>query len=187
VRILALDPSLTGTGVALYGTELEGEFAGVRTWTIVPPAHYRGAARLHAIQQEIANVARGIDLVVIEGYAFSRQNQAHQLGELGGVIRLTLFCMRVPFVELAPSIRAKLATGKGNGSKDEVFSAAFVRLGYRGSSKDEADALWLLEAALQHYELPGRATLPQTHTERLAKDETRWYSYAHLKQRAEAR
>jgi 3-oxoacyl-ACP reductase-like protein len=46
----------------------------------------------------------------------------------------------------------KFATGTGNASKDEVLVAAVKKLGYQGFSKDQADALWLLDMARAHYE-----------------------------------
>lgn len=180
MRFVALDPSLTATGVA--------DSAAPRDpYTIRPPSGVRGPARLYYIQKRVMEAVEGADLVVLEGYAYGRENQAHQMGELGGVLRLTFYCMRLEWVVVPPAVRAKMATGKGNASKDEVFSQAFVRLGYRGASKDEADALWLLECALQHYEMPGRATLPASHLEPLAKARAKWPPLRELKERREAR
>ena len=73
---------------------------------------------------------------------------------------------QVPVVEISPSALKKLATGKGNSPKDAVLAAAIQRLGYKGHDHNEADALWLLEAAQQHY---GRCTvvLPKTHLKAL--------------------
>lgn len=137
-------------------------------------------ARLHWIQQEVKRVTDGADLVVVEGYAHASPYQAHYLGELGGVIRLTLHCLGRPYVDVAPTVRAKIATGSGGSSKDEVFAAAFKRLHYDGHSKDEVDARWLLECALQHYRLPGRAQLPEKHLEPLAKSRPSWPSLKEL-------
>ena len=73
---------------------------------------------------------------------------------------------------MPPSCRAKLATGKGNASKDAVLVAAVRRLAYDGHLHDEADALWLLQAALHHYGLPGAVDLPKGHLQAL--DKLRW-------------
>jgi hypothetical protein len=43
------------------------------------------------------------------------------------------------------------ATGKGNAPKDVVLTAAIQKLQYAGNDHNEADALWLLEMAVQHY------------------------------------
>lgn len=141
-------------------------------------------ARLRWIQKKVQEVTAGVDLVVIEGYSHASKHQAHYLGELGGVVRLTLYCMNRPYVDVAPTVRAKLACGKGNASKDEVFAAAFKRLNYSGHSKDEADARWLLECALQHYRLPGRVDLPPTHTEPLEKSRPEWPTLQELERQS---
>ena len=159
MNIVALDLSLSHTGVAIgnrYGDT-------VHTWQ---PEH-TGPARLRWFREQIRHL-RDIDLVVIEGYAFGKGQGAHQLGELGGVVRLQLADLGIPYVELPPAVVKKLATGKGNAGKAEVLTSAVRRLGYEGHDDNEADALWLLEAALQHYGLSA-VTLPAAHLAALAK------------------
>jgi crossover junction endodeoxyribonuclease RuvC len=141
--IVALDLSLTASG---YATS-DG-----RSGVLSPPKGWTGMTRLRWIMDSVWNLTEKADLVVIEGYAFDRPNQAHQIGELGGIIRFTLWEAGKLYVEIAPSSMKKFATGTGNASKDEVLVAAVKKLGYQGFSKDQADALWLLEMALAHYE-----------------------------------
>lgn len=138
---LGLDLSLTGTGVALESG----------TFTIRPKCF--GAERLAFIEDRIAEVVsdNGITLVAMEGYAFGRPNQAHQVGELGGVVRLKLWRMGVPFVVIPPASLKKYATGKGNANKDAMLEAAIRRFGFEGHGNDEADAWLLLQAALCAY------------------------------------
>ncbi len=167
MRIVALDLSLTASGVC-------DSQAPEKPFTLVPPNGMRGMERLRWIRAEVVRATKGADLVVIEGYSFGSKNQAHYLGELGGVIRLMLYCLGRPYIDIAPTVRAKVATGSGAGRKDAVFAEAFKRLGYTGDSKDEADARWLLECAFQHYELPLRADLPAKHLEPLAKSRPKW-------------
>jgi len=121
------------------------------------------------IRDALLERAEGVDLVVIEGYAFARANRAHQIGELGGVLRVAFAEAGVPLVEVAPMARAKYATGKGNAKKEAVLVEAVKRLGYEGSSNDEADALWLLYMALDHYGLPGAVEMPKVNREALVK------------------
>src|SRR6266498_163508 len=92
LRIVGLDLSLTGTGIA-DGDHLRT----LRTGLI-------GPARLAALRDEILRVVLGVgtlpwtqapaepaSLTVIEGYSYgSKGSSAYQLGELGGVIRLGL-------------------------------------------------------------------------------------------------
>lgn len=162
MKIVGLDLSLNATGIARYD--------GV-TMTLSGKA-YEGAERLRALRdgvlmmtgvvsQEAVDTERP-DLVCIEGYSFASRHGGERLGELGGVIRLALHEHEMPWIELAPKIVKKLATGKGNAAKEEVFAAAIRRLNYKGDSLDEADALWVREIALQHYGEP-TAELPAAH------------------------
>jgi crossover junction endodeoxyribonuclease RuvC len=144
VNLIAFDLSLTSTGWA------DAEECG----TLCPPKNFFGVKRLRWIRDQVLELARGADLVVIEGYAFARPNQAHQIGELGGVIRLALSDAGLRWVEIAPASLKKFAAGKGNAKKEEVFAAAIRKLRYAGNSFDEADALFLLQMARTHYAGP---------------------------------
>lgn len=166
MRALALDLSLTSTGWA-RNTELLWEVGTIKPRT-------KGTPRLQEVLDRVNELARGIDLVVIEGYAFlakPQQSHAHSLGELGGVIRLYLFQKKIPYVEISPSTVKKLASGKGNADKGMVLVETVKRLKFDGSDHNEADALWLLQAALIHYGHPAAATLPQIHLDALKKVE----------------
>lgn len=162
MNILALDLSLTRTGLATPNAHAD---------VLAPPKGYdRGVRRLHWIEEKVLGIVSmlRIDLVVLEGYSFGSKGAAvFNIAELGGVIRLALFRRGVPFVEIPPAVVKKLATGKGNASKDLVLVEAVKRLGYEGSDNNESDALWLREAALHHYGLPGRTELPKVHLEAL--------------------
>lgn len=162
MRILALDLSLTACGWA-KNTDLLEE-SGV----YAPKG--RGTPRLQDALDWVLPKARGCDLVVIEGYAFSaRESHAHALGELGGVVRLGLHQLRIPVAEIPPACMKKFATGAGNARKDAVLTEAVKRLRYDGWDHNEADARWLLAMALVHYELQGAPQLPAVHLEGLRK------------------
>jgi crossover junction endodeoxyribonuclease RuvC len=156
MKIVALDLSLTSTGwcVGELTAAVENQrLAAVgRVGTCRPPQGAdRGMARLRWIRAAIYPLVTDADLVVLEGYAYARVNQAHQLGELGGVVRLMLFDREIRWVDVAPQCRAKFATGKGNATKELVLAEAVRKLGYPGSSTDEADALWLYKMAVGYY------------------------------------
>lgn len=167
MKVVSLDPSLTATGVA---TSDDPTTATV----ISPPKGMRGPERLRWIQLAVDKLCRDADLVVVEGYSHGSGYQAHALGELGGVIRLTLHCRGVPYVDYPPTCRMKLATGTGRASKMEVLAEAIKRLGYTGHNENEADALWMLQAALIHYGLPGAVDLPAKHLGTAGKSKARW-------------
>lgn len=135
---IGLDLSLTSTGVSGNGVN-----AAIMTPT-------KGPERLHLIALMVLDHFRNTDnpVAVIEGYSFaSRNSQAHSIGELGGVIRVELWRNNIPYVEVAPTARAKFATGKGNASKVEVMSAVSARTGkvWSGSAADDMCDAWVLE------------------------------------------
>lgn len=164
MKILALDLSLTSTGYAL----LEGP--GV----LAPPAAVgKGMRRLQWIRDRTTQLAQGVDVVVIEGYSMGQKpgsSRSHSTGELGGVVRLALFEMGRRVVEVAPKSLKKYAANNGNAKKEAVFGAAIRRLGYQGSSFDEADALWLYTMAADHYRLI-ESPVPKAQREALGKVE----------------
>lgn len=160
MNVIAFDLSLTCCG---WASTREG------SGTFKPKG--KGMQRLDTVIDWVASTgAPGFDLVVIEGYAFnSRSSQAHALGELGGLVRYSIWEHAVPIVDVPPANLKKFATGKGNASKDLVLVEAVKRLAYKGSSNDEADALWMLNMARVHYGLDGAPDLPKTHLAALEK------------------
>jgi len=157
VNVLALDLSLNSTGYAYWNPD--------GSWNLgtIDPKGRTGERRLSFIRDRVlgwAEVTGG--LVAIEGYAYARANQAHQIGELGGVVRLALHDAGVEFIEVAPSSVKKYATGKGNANKNAMLVAAGKRLGYGGDSNDEADAAWLCALVLDALGCPV-VDVPQAH------------------------
>lgn len=131
-EVLALDLSLTSTGYAAIDE--------VGTFT----TRLRGVDRLARLRDQVLQLAGSrTRLAAIEGYAFGRPQGMAALGELGGVIRVALAEEGIAIVDVPPSSLKKYATGKGNADKQLVLTEAVRRLGYAGSSNDEADALWL--------------------------------------------
>lgn len=153
--ILGLDLSLTASGIALPdGT------------TLTIASKQRHAARLADIRNEISLYLSHVDLVVIEHYAFNSRHNAHQLGELGGVIRLALWDFQIPYVDVAPSARAKYATGRGNAAKSAVVSEISARTGRTFADDNQADAYILHLMGLDAYGHP-TISLPNTHRQAL--------------------
>ena len=154
-QIMGIDPSLTATGVALPdGT------------TLTIRSKQRGMERLAELRSIILGLAAGTDLVAIEGYSYGSSHGAHQLGELGGVIRLALWDAAIPYLEIAPTMRAKYATGRGNAAKGLVISELSARTGRTFTDDNQADAYILHAMTLDHYGHPPIA-VPQTHRDAL--------------------
>lgn len=160
-RICSFDLSLTSTGVCNDGA----------LSLLEPPKTFsRGIDRLRWIRAQVLHRVAGADLCVLESYAFGRIQQAHHLGELGGVVRVALADADIRFVDIAPSSLKMFATGKGNASKDEVLASVIRRYAYAGHSKDEADSLVLWHMAQAHYGTTG-APLNEAQRKALAKIE----------------
>lgn len=107
--IIGLDLSLTGTGVAVC---TRSDLIGDVTWDVqkILTKGLNNTARLRTIRDTILRI---IDVwnpaaVYLEGYAYGRPNQAHQVGELGGVVRVALdeYAL-VPWAPLAPPPRCQ--------------------------------------------------------------------------------
>ena len=164
MKIVALDLSLTRSGFAT-----SEDYSGV----LRPPKGYdAGMLRLGWIREAVLAIAEDADLVVVEGYSYGSKGRAVvNIGELGGVIRLAFYDAGIPYVEVPPSSLKRFATGKGNADKDSVLAAAIRRLDYDGHYHDEADALFLLEMARTHYDLPC-TPMPKAHIDAL--DGVRW-------------
>jgi len=144
IATMGIDLSLTSTGVSIGGVT-----ASIRKTS-------RGVQRLLEVRNDLIYMAKehSVDCVAIEHYSYASQNsQAHSIGEMGGVMRITLYEAGIPFVEIPPTCRAKFATGKGNAGKPEVVSAISAITGIvwsGGDGSDRCDA-WVLEEMLRYY------------------------------------
>ena len=146
MKIVGIDASLSSTGVAVL-TDPPGD---IHTEAI--KSNKTGPARLIEIRDRVRELCAGANLVVIEGYAFAQASQAHQLGELGGVLRTMLFEMGVVVLEVGPGQLKKFASGKGNTKKEQMAVAIYKRWDREFATNDEADAFVLVQI--------GRAYLP---------------------------
>jgi crossover junction endodeoxyribonuclease RuvC len=135
--VVGIDPSLAGTTIATRDgiTKIVPKIDGIPRLVLIRNRTIETIALTHPRGSCFAD-----PLVVIEGYAFARPNQAHQIGELGGALRLALWAAGLEWVEIAPSQLKLWATGKGNAPKDAVVSAVSARLGRTFESNDHVDA-----------------------------------------------
>ena len=145
IKLVGIDASLTGTGVAIlrHGNDLD-----IITTTITNKL--TGTNRLIHIRDCVQKFSDGSDLVVIESYAFARPNQAHQIGELGGVLRVMFAESGIKYLEVAPTQLKKFATGKGTASKEEIAVAAYKKWGIECRTNDETDAAVLVYIGLAY-------------------------------------
>ncbi|WP_435070440.1 hypothetical protein [Amycolatopsis thermoflava] len=151
-RVVGIDPSLTGTGLATI-TSADGPAVRVVGTKPTPnPTLTDRDMRLELITHAVETVAAGADLVVIEGPALSRGATAHTWDRAGLWWRIVnrLHARQVPLAVCSPSARARWAAGKGNASKAAVV-AAIARMWPDVELVDDnaADALALATMAAQ--------------------------------------
>lgn len=145
IRILALDLSLTASGVACHA-------CGVSTISFKKTT---GPERLVSIREAAMShvFEHQADVAAVEGYSFGSRNGGERIGELGGVIRAALWEAEVPYVEIPPKSLKKFITDNGNAGKDEMLAATIRRWPeFNGKTNNESDAYGLGVMAKSHYE-----------------------------------
>ena len=160
---VGIDLSLTGTGLSVDGD------------LYLIASKLTGVERLIDIRNRIidhlANTTQRL-YICIEGYSFgSRNSHAHALGELGGTVRVALHEHGYGYVDVAPTCRAKFATGKGNAGKSEVVSAISARTGiiWSGKGADDLCDAWVLEEMCRTHFGESRYEWPQANLSALSK------------------
>lgn len=148
-RITGLDLSLNRTGWAVTDSV---KAIGI-SYGIFDSEDRHGAHRLAHIRNLVKQlVVSGGDpernLILIENYAFGKTNQAHQMGELGGVIRLMLFEEGYEFFVIPPTRLKKFLTGKGVADKNIILKEVFKRWKFDVDDDNVADALVLMQLGL---------------------------------------
>ena len=140
---LGIDQSLTATGLCLLCDD--GTVAHLET---VDPGKLRGAPRLALIKDRLLQAIASAEALkaAYEGYAYDAVGRVFQLGEVGGVVQLTLYEEGVPAFSVAPVALKKFATGSPKADKDAMISAAH-RYGALVADDNQADAFFLARIA----------------------------------------
>lgn len=139
---VGIDQSYSGFAITVLN---DGGF-----FTTVYKSPLRGVDRLYDIQDHIISSLqiRDIKDVAIEGYAFGSQ-MANMLGELGGVVKLTLRneFEQYPLI-IPPTVLKKYVTGKGQGiSKSQIMLHVYKKWGAEFSDDNAADSFALAHLA----------------------------------------
>jgi Holliday junction resolvasome RuvABC endonuclease subunit len=147
MRILGIDPSLTGCGLAVIED-------GVLEWSAVVKTTTKDEGRLNLIFDAVRR-AIDVDLlqsfrternfentaIAIEGYAYNARFQREQMGEVGGVIRLAIHRAGLP----PPAVWAnkswqKVALGRGDFVKNQVRLEVYKRYGVEIKDDNQLEA-----------------------------------------------
>jgi Holliday junction resolvasome RuvABC endonuclease subunit len=178
---LAVDPSLTATGLAVTGPT-----GPVWVTTITTKPQPVPAARHRAILRPIFAVAdqyRGNCHAIVEGRILPRANTgetgtgrastALDLAELRGVLLYGLYVRGVPVAQPHPAHLKKYATGRHNASKEDMRVAAdrHLRGLHECANNNEADALWLLVMLLHRH---GKPVIDRTVLQAATLDKVEW-------------
>lgn len=148
--IIAIDPSLTATAVVV------GDEKGFRVETFAcPRKSAKVVDRIHGYSKTVREILVWIGhhdtepLVLIEGYAFSRNGEgARWLTEFGAVLRFRLCGLGWNPIEVQPTSLQKFATGKGKATKEIVSAHLTKRYGVLLGTSDEYDAYGLYRMGL---------------------------------------
>lgn len=171
MNIIGLDLSLTGTGIATRTHTYLVKSSGHKGDTLSQRAH-----RLAQLRDVILDATSAADMVVIEAPSFgSAMGSMHDRSGLWWLI-VDALLTRIPVAEVAPTCRAKYATGKGNASKEDVLSAVIRRFpAFTSSNNNEADALVLCAMG---YDLIGDPIVEMPAAHRVALTAVAWPSLA---------
>lgn len=110
--------------------------------TTVYKSDKRGVDRLKDIQAYVMNTLTEYTIqdVAMEGYAFGSQ-MANMLGELGGMVKLTLTDFGIYPLIVPPTNLKKYVTGKGQGiSKSQILMHVYKIWGVEFSDDNAADS-----------------------------------------------
>jgi Holliday junction resolvasome RuvABC endonuclease subunit len=131
---VGIDQSYSGFAITLFNKESHR--------TTVYKSEKRGIDRLSDIQAHLIEnlVNYSILDVAIEGYAFGSQ-MANMLGELGGMVKLTLHDFGIYPLIVPPTNLKKYVTGKGNGiPKSQMLLYVYKKWGVEFTDDNAADA-----------------------------------------------
>ncbi|MFI7072083.1 crossover junction endodeoxyribonuclease RuvC [Micromonospora sediminicola] len=165
LRMVALDLSLAGTGIA--ATHDHHGRAGLLTRTVLTARTAHGTTDMDhtRVNRVLGDIAAAIacrpHLVVVEWLPLFDGKGATtlRLAELHGVVKHFLWSRKVRYVDVHPPEVKTWATGKGNANKTQVLEAVTATYGrlVHVDGHDQADAVALLTMALAAY---GRQLVP---------------------------
>lgn len=152
---VGIDQSYSGFGLSVVSIDDPGS---QQTW--VYSAQGTGTPRLAEIrgwlQEKLREVNAGYTVagVAMEGYAFGAQ-RGHQAGELGGMVRLSLYDSGLTrSLVVPPTTLKKYVTGQGTKvTKSQMMLHVYKKWGVELNNDNAADAYGLGRLAGGHFDL----------------------------------
>jgi Holliday junction resolvasome RuvABC endonuclease subunit len=170
-RVIGLDLSLTGTGIADFKSNGEVITGTIRTKS------YGSAIgdqwqRLQYINSEIWRAVAKDSmpaLVIVEGPSYgSKGAGTWDRAGLWWTAVQQFLCDDIPLAVVPPAVLKKYATGRGNADKTAMAVALQKRWGVELGDDNKVDAWWLAAAGREHLGRP-YVDLPKAQREALAK------------------
>lgn len=154
---LGIDQSARSTGVAVVSEDQKMKWTGT-----VTPGKLLGAPRLAFIRDRLVSVIttyRGyngdkdadVAFAALEGYSMGSTGKWFDLGEVGGIVRLVLHDLKVPFAVVAPTSLKKFVTGSGDSDKEAMAIWVKRKWGVSLEQDDMCDAFGLAQVARSVY------------------------------------
>lgn len=174
--VAGIDLSLTCTGYVEIDQGMQLVVAEAIRGNVGKIAKIRGIPKVAAIVARILeHMENGVQLVVLEGYAFGANRAAQKSGELAGVLKHELWRRDIPIILIPPTSLKLFAAGHGGADKGRMISCAnqkcsLLNLDPKTSwHEDIADAYWDAVVAATYLGWDPEATVGQTNLARSLK------------------
>jgi len=126
---IGIDPSLRATGIIVLD-----ENGKIKDQKLLCTKQ-KDVDRLIFLREKLTealttlNKENIIKLVCMESYSFASKGMQFSIGEMGGIYKLVMKDLGLPFTMVAPTVLKKYVTGKGNCKKDLILKEVYKNMG----------------------------------------------------------
>ncbi len=166
MKIIGMDVSSSATGIVAnwefpLSTKGEGGEFWFRLLRDKKNEQDTQASRIVRIVDQLIQLARGADLVVLEGLATQMWGPNMILYFLFGHLIAMLYLADLKYIVVPPLTLKKFVTGSGAGPKDQVTKEIYRRWGFDAQTSHEADAFGLYQFGRCYLGISDSWTKPQ--------------------------
>lgn len=142
--VAGIDQSARHTGVCILD-----EQGQIKCLELIEPGKLKDQQRLAFIRRELNQLLAINDLlaVVMEGYSYNSTNKKFLLGEIGSVVKLSVYDTGADLYEAAPKQLKKFVAGRGSADKDRIMHSIARLWGEQITDDNLADAYGLAQIA----------------------------------------